>query len=60
MVIGYPFVSPVIIGRGEKVASYFYSSSKLLKLAPKNYASFFIQNPKKLQLELEKVLVLYK
>jgi len=60
IVIGYPFVSPVIIGRGEKVASYFYSSSKLLKMAPKYNASFFIQNPGNLQLELEKVLVLRK
>jgi len=58
IVIGYPFVSPVIIGRREKVASYFYSSSKLLKMAPKYNASFFIQNPEDLQLEMEKVLVL--
>jgi polysaccharide biosynthesis PFTS motif protein len=58
IVIGYPFVSPVIIGRVEKLASYFYSSSKLLKIAPKYNASFFIQNPGELHLELEKVLVL--
>jgi polysaccharide biosynthesis PFTS motif protein len=58
IVIGYPCVSPVIIGREQRVNSFFYSSSKLLKLAPKNYASFFIQNPRELQLELEKVLTL--
>jgi polysaccharide biosynthesis PFTS motif protein len=60
IVIGYPFVSPVVIGRVEKLASYFYSSSKLLKVAPKYYGKFFIQNPVDLQLELEKVLVLHR
>jgi polysaccharide biosynthesis PFTS motif protein len=60
IVIGYPFVSPVIIGRREKVASYFYSSSKLLKMVPKYNASFFIQSAEDLQLELEKVLVLHR
>jgi len=57
IIIGYPFVSPVIIGKNLNLPSYFYSSSKLLKLAPKNYTGFFIQSPKKLQLELEKLLV---
>ena len=58
IVIGYPFVGPVIIGREQGVNSFYYSSSKLLSLAPKNYAGFFIQNSRELQLELEKVLAI--
>jgi polysaccharide biosynthesis PFTS motif protein len=57
IIIGYPFVSPVIIGREAKLPSFFYSSSKLLKLAPENYTGLFIQSSKKLELELKKLLV---
>jgi polysaccharide biosynthesis PFTS motif protein len=57
IVIGYPFVSPVIVARDAKLPSFFYSSSKLLKLAPENYTDLFIQSSKKLELELNKLLV---
>jgi polysaccharide biosynthesis PFTS motif protein len=58
IIIGYPFVSPVVIGRDAKLPSFFYCSSKLLKLAPEKHTGLFIQSSKKLELELKKLLVI--
>lgn len=58
IIIGYPFVSPVVIGRDAKLPSFFYCSSKLLKLTPEKHTGLFIQSSKKLELELKKLLVI--
>lgn len=44
LIIGFPFTSPVFIGKELNKPSIFYCSSKLLKLVPKRDDVLFLQN----------------
>jgi polysaccharide biosynthesis PFTS motif protein len=57
LIIGFPFTSPVIIGKELNKPSIFYCSSGLLKLAHKNQKNSFIQNRKLLYKFIEEKLV---
>lgn len=56
LVIGYPFTSPIIIGKELNKPSVFYCSSKLLKRVPKKDNVLFIQNRTSLYNYMEKSL----
>jgi polysaccharide biosynthesis PFTS motif protein len=57
LIIGFPFTSPVIIGKELNKPSVFYCSSKMLKSAHKNQKNSFLQNRTLLYEYLEEKLV---
>jgi polysaccharide biosynthesis PFTS motif protein len=57
LIIGFPFTSPVIIGKELNKPSVFYCSSKMVKPAHKNQKNSFLQNRTLLYEYLEENLV---
>ena len=56
VIIGFPYVSPVLIGRENGIPSFFYLNSKLIKSSSKIFSNYFIRSPKLLNSLLDKYL----